>query len=80
MNTPTGGNEFLHELKIEVRKELTLAESSRPQEARDLPIIDWLFDPVDAEHGEVGLRGLIDAIEALENGFIPNSHIEDGHP
>jgi hypothetical protein len=35
---PIGGDGFLHEVEIEVREELTLTESSCPEEAADLPV------------------------------------------
>jgi hypothetical protein len=72
MSTPTGDNGSLYELQIEVEAEITLAESSHPEEAADLPITDWLFDPTDVEREEIGLRGLLDAVEALEGDSRPD--------
>jgi hypothetical protein len=66
MSAPSGENEFLYELKIEVEEEVILVEGSHPEEAADLPVTDWLFDPTDVEREEIGLRGLLDAVEALE--------------
>jgi hypothetical protein len=44
-----------------------LAESSRPEEAAELPVTEWLFDPEDAERDRAGLRGLLGAVQALED-------------
>ncbi|ETK34739.1 hypothetical protein [Microbispora sp. ATCC PTA-5024] len=74
MSAPNGENEFLYELKAEVEIELTLAEASRPEEAAELPVTDWLFDPADAEREEIGLRGLVNAVEALEEDLRPGDH------
>ena len=35
MSTPTGDNAFLYELELTVRAELTLAETSQPEEQAD---------------------------------------------
>jgi hypothetical protein len=35
--TPTGDNAFLHELELDVKTELTLAETSQPEEADVVP-------------------------------------------
>jgi hypothetical protein len=59
--------DFLHGLELEVEAELTIAESSHPEEVVDLPITEWQFDPTDAERYEVGLRGLLGAVEAMED-------------
>ncbi|MCO6010811.1 hypothetical protein NE236_38215 [Actinoallomurus purpureus] len=66
MTTPPSGDDSLYELEVEVSEELTLAESSRPEEIADLPVTEWLFDPADAERDEAGLHGLLGAIQALE--------------
>jgi len=69
MSIPTGDNTFLHELEVTVRTELTLAETSQPEEeAVALPIGEWLSDPADDERYEIGLRSLLGAIEAVEDG------------
>lgn len=65
MSTPTGDNAFLHELDLEVRTELTVAETSRPEEEIDAPIDQWLADP-DTQRYEIRLRTLLGAVEALE--------------
>ncbi|MFI7635113.1 hypothetical protein [Nonomuraea sp. NPDC049400] len=74
MSSPNGEDDFLYELKAEVEIELTAAEASRPQEELDLPVTDWLFDPTDVEREEIGLRGLIDAVEVLEEDSGPGDH------
>ncbi|MFI7150346.1 hypothetical protein ACIBO2_35975 [Nonomuraea sp. NPDC050022] len=67
MSAPSGDDGFLYELQVEVEEEVILAETSRPEEAAELPVTEWLFDPTDAEREEIGLRGLLDAVEALED-------------
>ncbi|MEV0349047.1 hypothetical protein AB0H88_25005 [Nonomuraea sp. NPDC050680] len=74
MNTPSGEDGFLYELQIEVEAEVTLVETSRPEEAAELPVTEWLFDPTDAEREEIGLRGLLDAVEALEDDSRRGDH------
>jgi hypothetical protein len=72
MSTPTGDNAFLYQLELDVRAELTLAETSQPEEeALGVPIDEWLIDPADAQRYEVGLRTLLGAVEALEDGSGP---------
>lgn len=71
MSAPTGDDGSLYELEVETKEELTLTESSRPAEAVDQPVTEWLFDPADAERDEVGLRGLLGAIHALEDDSRP---------
>jgi hypothetical protein len=69
MSIPTGDNAYLHELEIDVRAELTQAETSQPEEeAVGVPIGEWQFDPADAQRYLVGLRNLLGAVEALEDG------------
>jgi hypothetical protein len=69
MSVPTGDNTFLHELELTVRTELTLTETSQPEEeAVAVPIDEWLSDPADDQRYEVGLRSLLGAIEAVEDG------------
>ncbi len=75
MSTPTGGNAFLHTLELNVRTELTLTETSQPdEEAAGVPIDQWLSDPADDQRYEVGLRALLGAVEALEDGSGPGDH------
>ncbi|MET8146374.1 hypothetical protein ABZU32_39210 [Sphaerisporangium sp. NPDC005288] len=66
MSTSSGENRSLYELRIEIEEEVTLVEESHSEEALDLPVTDWLFDPAEAEREEIGLRGLLGAVEALE--------------
>ena len=75
MNTPTGGNAFLHALELNIRAELTLVETSQPwEDAVRVPIDQWLSDPADDQRYEVGLRSLLGAVEALEDGSGPGCH------
>ena len=67
MSTPTGDNAFLSELDLTVREELTLAETSLPEEQADGVLGDeWPLDP-DAQRYDVGLRALLGAVEAVED-------------
>jgi hypothetical protein len=75
MSTPTGEDDFLHELEVEVGQELNLTESSRPEEVVGSPIAEWPFDPADAEREETGLRGLLGAVKALEDDSRPGHGI-----
>jgi hypothetical protein len=68
MSAPDDEHEFLEELRVEVEVELVEAESSHPEEAAQLPVTEWMFDPTDVEREEIGLRGLLGAVEALEEG------------
>jgi hypothetical protein len=77
MSTPTGDNYSLHALESVVEAELTMAESSHPAAAADLPVTEWLFDPADAQREEVELRSLLGAVEALE-GEAPLGPATDG--
>ncbi|WP_433516919.1 hypothetical protein ACQP2T_15995 [Nonomuraea sp. CA-143628] len=67
MSASSGDDGFLYELQVEVEEEVILVEGSRPEDAAELPVTEWLFDPTDAEREEIGLRGLLDAVEALED-------------
>jgi hypothetical protein len=70
MSTPTGDNAFLYALELNVRAELTLAQTSQPEEeAVTVPIDEWLIDPTDAQRYEVALRSLLGAVEALQDAF-----------
>ena len=76
MTTPTGDNAFLHELELNVRAELTIAETSQPEvDADSEPTVEWLLEE-DAQRYEMGLRSLLGAVETLENGSCPG----DGPP
>jgi len=69
MSTPIGDHAFLHELELNVRTELTLVETSQPEEeAVGVPIEQWLSDPADDQRYEAALRSLLGAVEALEDG------------
>ncbi|GGK89735.1 hypothetical protein Sme01_50080 [Sphaerisporangium melleum] len=77
MSLPIGDGDFLHGLQAEVEAELVMAESSGPEEEMSLPVTEWLYDPADARQEEIELRGLLGAVEALEDG--PGAgHIEGG--
>ncbi len=76
MTTPTGDNAFLHELELNVRAELTIAETSQPKvDADGEPAVEWLLEE-DAQRYEIALRSLLGAVETLENGSRPG----DGLP
>jgi hypothetical protein len=66
MSNPTGEGHFLRGLESEVKAELELVESSRSEEVIELGSAEWLFDPMDAQREEVGLRSLLGAVEAME--------------
>lgn len=69
MSTPSGDHAFLHDLERTVEEELALAGGGRPQEESfGVPIEEWLIDPTDAQREEIGLRSLLGAVEALEEG------------
>jgi hypothetical protein len=81
MSTPTDDNTFLHELEHHAAAELSLAESRQPdEEAAGVPIDDWLVDPADAQRDEIGLRSLLGAVEALEEGSIPGDEPPPSDP
>ena len=74
MSTPTGDNAFLRALELNVKTELTLAETSRPwQEAVGVPIDELLSDPADDQRYEASLRSLLGAVEVLEEGSGPET-------
>ena len=70
MSTPTEGNAFLHELELDIRTDLTLAEASQPEERADVPITEWQPDTQEQRY-EVSLRNLLGAVEAMEDGSCP---------
>ncbi|MET7335756.1 hypothetical protein [Nonomuraea sp. NPDC005650] len=76
MSAPDGDDAFLYELQVEVEAEVTLVESSHPEEVAELPVTDWLFDPAEAEREEIGLRGLLDAVEVLQEEHQPGDAAE----
>jgi hypothetical protein len=72
VSTPTGDNAFLHDLELTVRAELAEAEAGQPEEeAVGVPVEEWLSDPAETQRYEVGLRGLLGAVEAVEEGSQP---------
>ena len=74
MNTPANDYEFLYELELEVRTELTQAETGQPElDTGGAPAARELLDP-DAERYEVSLRTLLGAIEVMEVGSHPDDH------
>ena len=66
MSTPTGDGKFLSELEIEVKAELDLAESSRQEEIIGEASAEWLYESIDVQREEIGLRSLLGAVEAIE--------------
>ena len=75
MSTPNGDHASLHELEITVETELTVAETSQPEETGGASIGEWLPDP-DAERYEVRLRALLGAVEAMEDRPGPGTEPE----
>ena len=72
MSIPTGDNAFLYGLELDVRTELTLAQTGQlDEEAAGVPINQWLSDPADDQRYETGLRALLGAVEVLEEGSGP---------
>ena len=66
MSVPTADNGRLHDLKENVRIELTVAElGDQTTETADGPAGEQFPDP-DAERYEVRLRSLLGAVEATE--------------
>ena len=76
MSTPIGDNAFLSELELNVRTELTLAETSQPElEADGVLTVESLLDE-DAQRYEVGLRSLLGAVEAVKDGSRPGDRLQ----
>jgi hypothetical protein len=66
MATPADGEgAFLHELEVEVKEELIVAESLPVEDADGAPTAGWVQDPY-AQYYEASLRALGGAIEAEE--------------
>ena len=77
MSTPTGDNPFLYELEVTVRAELTIADTSEPEEQADgVPGDEWPLDP-DVQRYETNLRTLLGAVEALEDASDPGDRTAD---
>ena len=70
MSTPTGDNAFLHELELDIRTDLTLAETSQPEQQGDIPVTEWQPD-TEGQRYEVSLRNLLGAVEAMEDASGP---------
>jgi hypothetical protein len=68
MSLPTSDDAFLHGLERNVRAELTAIETSRPEDALAVPNDEWMFDPAEAQREEAGVRSLLGAVKALEDG------------
>jgi hypothetical protein len=69
MTTPASDESaVLHELEVEVREELTMAESQPVVDGDGVPTAEWMKDPY-AERYEVSVRTVLGAIEAVEGGF-----------
>jgi hypothetical protein len=74
MSTPTSDNAFPYELELTVRAELTLVETSQPEEQADgVSGDEWPLDP-DVQRYDVGLRTLLGAVEAVEDASGPGGH------
>ena len=72
MSTPTGDSAFLSELEVNVKAELILVETSQPDvDASGVPTIESLLEADDQRY-ELGLRTLLGAIEAAEDGARPD--------
>ena len=68
MTTPISDESaFLHELELEVREELTVAESQPLVDGEGGPTAEWQMDPY-AERYQVSLHALLGAVEAVEDG------------
>jgi hypothetical protein len=66
MSTPADHNESLHELELDVRTELSVAETGQPkQEDNDAAEAERLLTE-DEQRYEVSLHALLGAIEAVE--------------
>ncbi len=65
--------ESLRGLEIEIEAELAVTESSYLEYASDTPVTEWFFDPTDGERYEVGLRGLLGAVKAVEDVTFPSA-------
>jgi hypothetical protein len=71
MSTPTGDSAFLSELEVNVKAELILVETGQPDvDADGVPTIESLLEADDQRY-ELGLRALLGAIEAAEDGARP---------
>jgi hypothetical protein len=64
----TSDDDGLRELEVIVKEELVMAESSDVDEVFAEPQSEWLYDPMEGQREEVELRGLLGAIETVEQG------------
>lgn len=86
MKTPNDDGAFLHELEIEVRTELTVAETGEPEyeavvaeTSQSVPVHEVDGGPdakselelLDEQRYETSLRSLLGAIEAVEDKLGP---------
>jgi hypothetical protein len=69
---PIDEGRFLAELGFEVEEELVVVQATPDGDSgfSGTPA-DWIFDPTDIEREEVGLRGLLGAVRALEHDSAP---------
>ena len=65
---PTNDSSELREIGAEVAAELALADASYAQDALGQPQSEWLFDPIDIDREEIGLRSLLGAVQNLQAG------------
>jgi hypothetical protein len=65
-----------HNLEVEVEAELVLDESGRPEDALSKSPSEWLFDPLDVQREEIGLRSLLGAVEVLEGDPHPSRPLD----
>ena len=74
MSSLDEGDALLHEIEVEVRAELTIAETNQPEEEADgEPDLMMQLDP-DAERYKVALRTLLGAVEAVEDAPPDEKH------
>ena len=70
MDVPRDDQGLLHELENGIAAELNLAESSESAQLVDVRIDELLFDPTETERYVVGLRGLLGAVEAVDDDTV----------
>ena len=80
MSTPANDHAYLRELEIDVRTELTVAETSQPGPEAGGPLAGEEIPDPDAERYEIRLRSLLGAVETLEDGPRPGAGTESGEP
>jgi hypothetical protein len=72
MNDPAGDGVSLSELEIEVKAELDLAESSGPEEVVGQASAELLYESIEIQREEIGLRSLLGAVEAMKGDDLRN--------